>query len=61
MIFFMQKFAFSERKERPMVYHIMADGTMREDISGYVVQNEEVYEIIRRVNERLKAEAQEKH
>lgn len=44
-----------------MVYHIMADGTMRDDISGYVVQNEEVYEIIRRVNERLKAEAKEKH
>ena len=39
----------------------MADGTMREDITGYVVQDEAVYDIIRRVNERLKEEAEEEN
>ena len=43
-----------------MVYHIMSDGTMREDISGYIVQDEAVYEIIRRVNERLQEERNER-
>lgn len=42
-----------------MVYHIMADGTMREDITGYMVEDEAVYEVIRRVNERLKRESEE--
>lgn len=42
------------------VHHIMADGTVRDDITGYVVMLDEVYEIIRRVNERLKKEAAEK-
>lgn len=41
------------------VYHIMADGTMREDITGYIVDDEAVYEIIDRVNKRLKAEAED--
>lgn len=44
-----------------MVYHVMADGTMREDITGYVVTDEAVYDIIRRVNERLKKEAEKKN
>lgn len=43
-----------------MVYHVMADGTVREDITGYVVTDEAVYDIIRNVNERLKKEAEEK-
>lgn len=42
-----------------MVYHVMADGTMREDITGYMVEDEAVYEVIRRVNERLKREAEQ--
>lgn len=36
------------------VYHIMADGTMRDSIAGVVVEDPEVYDIINRVNQRLK-------
>lgn len=37
-----------------MVYHIMADGTMRDSIAGVVVEDPAVYDIIDRVNQRLK-------
>ena len=36
------------------VYHIMADGTMRDSIAGVVVEDPAVYVIIDRVNQRLK-------
>lgn len=36
------------------VYHIMADGTMRDSIAGVVIEDPAVYDIINRVNQRLK-------
>lgn len=36
------------------VYHIMSDGTTRDSIAGVVIEDPAVYDIIDRVNQRLK-------
>lgn len=41
-------------KEHYTVTHVMADGTVRDDITGYAIpENNPVYDIFRKINEDL--------